>query len=194
MKNNIIKKIASLILIISSSQFLCFEMTNISFAKTSISENGILKLVNNEREKVGLTPLSINSKLQESAEAKAKYLLDNNLFDHNTKDKNFSLWIKEAGYKYSIIGENLATDFYSDEEVVNAWIKSSGHKENILNNYTETGISVQEKNGKILIVQIFGRPDTSPVEIEQTIGNHISECLIIYSQNIKQKGFDGQIA
>ncbi len=194
---NVMKKIVSnkiyvLILVISLSQFLFLKIPNIVFAKSTISQNKILTLVNQERAKNGLNPLLVNVQLEIAANNKAQYLLDNDLFEHNTKNKMFREWIKETDYKYSIIGENLATNFYSEESIMDAWMNSNGHRDNILDNYTDTGIGIKEKNGKILVVQIFGRPDTNSIDIEKTIGNHISECLLIYLNNssIKQNNIN----
>ena len=56
-------------------------------------------------------------------------------------------------------------------------MNSSSHQENLLNeNYLETGIAVY----KNIVVQIFGRPAEMPMSIQKTIGNHISENLILY--------------
>lgn len=191
MKPSIQQKFVSFILVIVSSQFLLFGISNTAIAYSNISEKEILRLVNEQRQNNGLSPLSINSQLQSAAENKAQYLLDNNLFGHDVDQRTFSSWIKDANYKYSLIGENLATNFYSNKDLINAWLSSDSHRANILEKYfIETGISIKEKNGKIIIVQIFGRPNINPIELEKTIGNHLSECLIKYfSKPIKQKTF-----
>lgn len=173
-----------LILLIISTQWLYLGQARVVIAKENISPTGIFKLINKEREKENISPLTLNNKLIQAAKNKAKDLKDNKYFDHNSPDgKQFSSWIKDTDYKYSFIGENLATNFQTEEGVINAWMKSESHRENILEeNFTETGIAVENDNGKIIVVQIFGRPDTKPITLEQTIKNHISEFIIYSTQ------------
>jgi uncharacterized protein YkwD len=175
----IIMKIFLIILIIST-QWTYIGNTPIVIAKENISSAEIFKLVNKEREKINISKLTLNNKLIQAAKNKAKSLIDQEYFDHNSPDgKQFSTWIKDTGYKYSFIGENLAINFQNDKSIIDAWMKSESHKENILEeNFTETGIAILNDNGKIIIVQIFGRPETKPITLEQTIKNHISEIII----------------
>jgi len=171
------KKIISLLVL----AFFCAEFLFLptAQAESSISEKGIFELMNQIRKENNLNPLKINYQLQQAAENKAQYLFRNNYFDHESKDgqKTFSYWIKETGYEYSFVGENLATNFKNNQNLVQAWMDSPSHQENLLNeNYLETGIAVY----KNIIVQIFGRPAEMPMSIQETIGNHISENLILY--------------
>ena len=46
------------------------------------------------------------------------------------------------------------------------------------NNFTETGVAVIQKNNRIIVVQIFGRPISKQLPIEKTIKNHISENIL----------------
>ena len=174
-----------LILLIISTQWLYLGQVNIVVAKENISSTQIFKLINKERARANVSPLTLNNKLIQAAKNKAKDLAEKKYFDHNSPEgKQFSSWIKETDYKYSFIGENLAINFQTEEAVINAWMKSSSHKENILEeNFTETGIAIATNNeGKIIIVQIFGRPESDPITLEQTIKNHISEFIIYSTQ------------
>lgn len=177
----IIKKIfiqfITLLLLVSSEFLFIGINTSVSYEK--ISSDQILKIINNKRIKADVYPLLINKKLTEAANNKAQYLIDNKIFEHNSNNKKFSDWAKESGYTYSFIGENLAENFKTSDGVVEAWLKSENHKKNLLNkNFTETGISIVESNGRIVIVQIFGRPGSSPLLPEQIIKNNISENII----------------
>ncbi|MCD4694519.1 CAP domain-containing protein [bacterium] len=123
----------------------------------------IINLTNQERLNNNLEKLDFNPKLKKAAYAKAKFLLNNQIFTHNTSEKKFSDWIKNVDYEYSFVGENLAINFTENEEVVRAWMESKGHRENILSeDYTEIGVSVLEGeydgHSTYLIVQIFGTP------------------------------------
>ncbi len=179
MTKNIKKIIKTIvILFVISTELFFFNIINMAIAEPNISERAIFELVNKERIKNNITPLTFNDKLTQSAINKVKDLVENNYFNHSSEDgKTFSSWIKETGYEYSFIGENLAKDFSNNESIIKAWFKSPGHKENILNrNFTETGIAVYDN----VVVQIFGRPELMPLSLEKTIGDHLSENFILY--------------
>ena len=179
MTKNIKKIIRTIvILFVISTKLFFFNSVNMAIAEPNISERTIFELVNKERIKNNIAPLTFNNKLTQSAINKVKDLVENNYFDHSSEDgKTFSSWIKESGYEYSFIGENLAKDFYNNESIIKAWLKSPGHKENILNrDFTETGIAVYDN----VVVQIFGRPELMPLSLEKTIGDHLSENFILY--------------
>jgi len=178
MKNKIKKNIKSLAILFLIPVLTFFYNIEIVIAKPLISEKDIFNRINTERIKNDIIPLTLNNKLTQAAINKAKDLVENNYFDHNSEDgKTFSSWIKKTGYKYSFIGENLAKDFSDSKLTIKAWLKSPGHKENILNeNFTETGIAVYNN----IIVQIFGRPEIMPISLKKTIGTHLSENLILY--------------
>ncbi len=178
MKNKINKAIKSLTILFLTSGLIFFTSVEIVIAKPSISERAIFELVNKERIKDNIAPLTLNNKLTQAAINKAKNLVENDYFAHSSKEGNtFSSWIKNTGYEYSFIGENLAKDFSDSNSVIKAWLKSPGHKKNILNeNFTETGIAIYNN----VVVQIFGRPELMPLSLEKTIGGHISENLILY--------------
>jgi len=179
MKNKINKAIKSLTILFLTTGLIFFSSVEMIIAKPLISERAIFDLVNKERVKNDITPLTLNNKLTQAAINKAKDLAKNNYFSHNSPEgKKFSSWIKETEYEYSFIGENLAKDFSDSESTIKAWLKSSGHRENILNeNFTETGITIYEN----IVVQIFGRPELIPLSLKNTIGDHISENLILYT-------------
>lgn len=102
----------------------------------------VLKLVNQERGKVGLKPLVLNEQLTNIATIKAKDMADNGYFDHTspTYGSPFDM-LKRFGVKYSAAGENIAAGQKDAAEVMNSWMNSSGHRANILNaNYEQIGI------------------------------------------------------
>ena len=102
----------------------------------------VLKLVNAERAKVGLQPLTLSKKLTDIANTKAKDMADKNYFSHQspTYGSPFDM-LKQFGVSFSYAGENIAAGQKSAEEVMNSWMNSSGHKANILNkNYTQIGV------------------------------------------------------
>lgn len=139
-----------------------FLLPNLAYL-SSITPEKIIELTNLEREKNNAKPLRANRLLNEAAFEKASAILETQTFQHTIKDKKFSSWIKETGYDYSYVGENLAIDFATAEGVVTAWINSEAHKSNLLNpRFTEIGIATIEGKFEgedtIVVAQIFGEP------------------------------------
>lgn len=100
----------------------------------------VLLLVNEERAKAGLKPLSANNKAEEAANVRAKEIQTS--FSHTRPDgSNFASALTAAGVSYRGAGENIAWGQKTPKEVVTAWMNSEGHRANILNaSFTEIGI------------------------------------------------------
>jgi uncharacterized YkwD family protein len=112
-------------------------------ASTSSYASQVVTLVNQERAKAGLKPLTSNAQLSNMALVKAKDMKDNNYFDHNspTYGSPFDM-MKSFGISYRYAGENIAMGQRTPQEVMTAWMNSSGHRANILNaNYTSIGVA-----------------------------------------------------
>lgn len=113
-----------------------------SSVEVSAYEEKVVELVNIEREKVGLAPLTINKDLVELARVKSQDMKDNNYFSHNSPSLGSAYdMMKAKGVKYSTAGENIAMGQKSPEAVVTAWMNSAGHRANILkSSYTQIGV------------------------------------------------------
>lgn len=108
----------------------------------SAQANEILSLVNNERGKNGLQPLTLSAELTSIANVKAADMRDRNYFDHTspTYGSPFEM-LQRFGVSYTAAGENIAAGQKSAEAVMNDWLNSSGHRANILNKeYKELGV------------------------------------------------------
>lgn len=126
-----------------------------------INEEKIIELTNLVRQEYKVKPLTANQLLSKAAYEKCQDILKEQTFQHNMGDKKFSDWIKQAGYKYSFVGENLAIDFVTSEGAIKAWLNSPTHKKNIINDkFEEIGVAAMEGNfldhNTTVIVQIFG--------------------------------------
>jgi uncharacterized YkwD family protein len=102
----------------------------------------VVTLVNEERAKAGLKPLTIHAGLTTVAVDKAKDMSNNNYFDHTspTYGSPFDM-MKQYGVSYSYAGENIAKGQKTPAEVMKAWMNSQGHRENILSaNFTQIGV------------------------------------------------------
>lgn len=100
----------------------------------------VVRLVNIERDKAGVSPLIMDSKLNEAAAIRAGETAE--LFSHTRPDG--SQWyevLRENDISYSACAENIAAGYRSPEIVVENWMKSAGHKTNILNpKYSKIGV------------------------------------------------------
>lgn len=123
-------------------------------------EQEVFNLINAQRTAAGLSALKIDEELQNVARVKAKDMVDNNYFSHNspTYGTPFNM-IKNYGITYKAAGENIAGNS-TNKGAVNAWMNSSGHKANILNsnyNYTGIGVVSSPKYGKIYVQMFIGK-------------------------------------
>ncbi|CQR46253.1 Cysteine-rich secretory protein family protein [Paraliobacillus sp. PM-2] len=117
----------------------------------------VVSYTNMEREKQGLSKLTIDSKLSEVAWYKSKDMQVNNYFSHTspTYGSPFDM-MREFGVSYTAAGENIAMGYPDAKSVVNGWMNSEGHRKNILNeNYTHIGVGFV-KDG-YYVTQMFRR-------------------------------------
>lgn len=107
----------------------------------------VVALVNKERAKEGLSPLTIDTKVQAAAQVRAKEC--EKLFSHTRPDgSSFSTALKEQNVSYRSAGENIAWGQHSPQQVMDAWMNSPGHRANIMNpNFTTIGVGYYENVG-----------------------------------------------
>ena len=129
----------------------------------TLNKDKLYALISLERVRAGLAPLTVNVLLEQSACAKAQYMIDKNYWSHDAPDGTQPWYFfEQAGYVYDRAGENQAYNHRTDASLVAAWMNSPLHKQNILGDYKETGICVmndvafQGKESTNVIVQHFG--------------------------------------
>lgn len=128
------------------------------FSDTHAFIKQVVALVNAERAKEGLAPLTIDTKVQAAAQVRAKECEQS--FSHTRPNgSSFSTALKEQNVTYRSAGENIAWGQRSPEAVMNAWMNSSGHRANIMNpNFTTIGVGYyQNLNGVNYWCQLFTR-------------------------------------
>ncbi|NLK86215.1 MAG: SH3 domain-containing protein [Clostridiaceae bacterium] len=133
-----------------------------SNAKVVLSEDEqkLLELVNKAREEKGLEPLAVDENLMKVARIKAKDMIDNNYFSHQspTYGSPFDM-MRQYENTFKSAGENIAGN-KTVEGAFKAWMSSDTHKKNILNSgFKVTGIGIVSSPtyGKILVQQFIGR-------------------------------------
>ncbi len=160
-------------------------------SKGELTLKGIISLTNKERLAHNAVALSESSLLNKAAEAKLDDMFDKQYFEHESPDgRGPADLADDAGYRYVIVGENLALgNFGSDAALVKGWMDSPGHRENILREgYREIGVAARQGNfqGKMtwLAVQEFGTSETACPEINATLGAEIETSKA--SLNVKE--------
>ncbi|MBR1444892.1 MAG: hypothetical protein IJ583_15325 [Firmicutes bacterium] len=117
----------------------------------------VLDLVNNERAKNGLSPLTLDNALSAVAQAKSEDMKNKNYFSHTspTYGSPFDM-MKQFGISYTYAGENIAKGQKTPEQVVTAWMNSEGHRANILNkNFTKMGLGYTASGSTTYWTQMF---------------------------------------
>jgi hypothetical protein len=135
---------------------------------TDITPTELLVQTNAQRVASGLSPLVMDSELNDSASLKAADMFAENYWAHvSPSGIQPWYWFTKAGYAYSYAGENLAKDFATTAGVMTGWMNSPGHRANILNpHYVDVGFAVE--NGTLvggqttLVVAHYGTPAAAP--------------------------------
>lgn len=105
-------------------------------------EAEVVRLVNEQRAKNGLSALTLNWELSRVARYKSEDMARNRYFSHTspTYGSPFEM-IRSFGLSYRSAGENIAYGQRTPAAVMDAWMNSSGHRANILNSsYTQIGV------------------------------------------------------
>lgn len=116
----------------------------------------VISLVNEERAKMGLSPVTEASDLASAAAVRAKEISSS--FSHTRPNGSYyNTALDENGVKYRGSGENIAYGQRTAAEVMDGWMNSQGHRANILNgNYTKIGVGFYEGPGGVKYwVQLF---------------------------------------
>ena len=119
--------------------------TQTATRRIASSEEAILAAMNRERTARGLGTLRLNDKLSRAANDRIGDMFAKNYFAHVSPDgiQPF-VWVSKRGYRYRLIGENLAVGFRGTA-VVDGWMRSPGHRENILQRgFDEVGIAIAD--------------------------------------------------
>lgn len=122
----------------------------------------LLQLVNEQRAKVGVAPLVLDERLNQSAQRKAddmvKYDYNAHISPHD--GKHGYTYANETGIRCKTVSENLhwGDGYYlTSAGTVDGWMGSQLHKEAMLNKqYSLTGLGIAfHKNGQIAVVEHF---------------------------------------
>jgi len=127
-------------------------------AQVSVDRNlqRLVDLVNEERSKAGLAPLTMVAETNTAAGIRAKEIYSS--FAHERPDgSKYRTVLDECNVSYSYCGENVAYGYRSPDAVMDGWMNSEGHKANILNErFTKIGVGhYKGSNGYDYWSQLF---------------------------------------
>lgn len=133
--------------------------------KLSDEEQQVLDLTNQARVREKLPPLRPNALLCAVARAHSANMARQGKMEHVLDGKKPGERVKEAGYRYSWVGENIAmTDGDTTAAVFKGWMESKGHREHILSDhYEEIGLGIARNDkGEVYYTQVFASPKKAP--------------------------------
>ncbi|MCR6661491.1 MAG: CAP domain-containing protein [Asticcacaulis sp.] len=124
-------------------------------------EGDVLAMINAERVRHGCQPLRVETRLSEAAERQSRGMATRHYFSHNAPDGSTpGKRVKDTGYVYQMVGENIELNSEDPEAVVSTWMNSPGHRQNILMcAFRETGIAMyQADDTGTYWTQVFAMP------------------------------------
>lgn len=133
-----------------------------------VSRGSLLHAMNEHRARRGLPPLQRNVRLEAAAADRIRDMFEFRYFDHVAPDGTEPfVWVRQHGYRYATVGENLAMGQRAAREVVQQWMASPGHRANILGNFDDTGIAIASgsptgRSRGYTFVAMYGRPQGEP--------------------------------
>lgn len=139
---------------------------NLSSGRSGVQsplEQRVFDLVNAERARAGISPLTLSPKLVAAAQIHAQDMATLGILGHDLPGVAQPSLISRAqfvGYRYGWLGENIASGFTDAQSLVNAWMNSPEHRVNILfPSLTEAGIGVGiSSNGMLYFCEEFASP------------------------------------
>lgn len=120
------------------------------------AESETMKLINDYRVSIGLKGLEKIDPISYKCEEHNKYMIANNVVNHNNFVARSEDIMKLLGAKK--VGENVAYNYKTSAAVLKGWLDSQGHKENIEGDYTHFGLAVTtDAAGRKYYTNIFAK-------------------------------------
>lgn len=109
-------------------------------------------------------PVTWNDVLGRAALGHSRDMAERVYFDHRERDgSDAGERVQRLGYRWSRVGENIASGLGTPEEAVQGWVNSPGHCANLMNpNYTQMGaayaVNRASELGTLYWTQVFATP------------------------------------
>ncbi|WP_204113009.1 CAP domain-containing protein [Shimia biformata] len=120
-----------------------------------------MKLLNSERRKKGLGPVSYDSRLGRAATSHACDMARMEEMTHYGPRGGTPVdRLRTVGYSWSYLSENVARGHQSAESVNNGWVTSPGHRKNMLNRKAkQAAVGVrQASDGRLYWTMVLAAP------------------------------------
>ncbi|KAI8866186.1 hypothetical protein GQ42DRAFT_128548 [Ramicandelaber brevisporus] len=102
-------------------------------------------LINTERARYSLPPLSVHSKLMEMARRHSIYMSAMRRMTHADSSGSLGMRATQVGFDWDFLEENVASSAQSEEEAMRALMASPAHRMNILSRNVEFfGVAVSD--------------------------------------------------
>ncbi len=135
----------------------------------------VVDRTNDMRRGEGREPVESASRLDAAARSFAAYMARSDRYGHEADGRTAAQRVKEQGYTYCIVLENIASLYSSSgfgvqelaNKVTQAWWQSEGHRRNMLDaEVTDIGVAIAQsgKTGTYYAVQLFGRAYSTRIE------------------------------
>ncbi len=130
----------------------------------------VFRLLNQERARRGLAPLTLDARLAQAADLQALNMArasdasgPDAALQHTlpgVAQPTFESRLNYVGYAYRTAGENIADGYSSAADVMAAWMQSASHRENVLSpDYAAVGVAVRsDGDGRLFFCQVFADP------------------------------------
>jgi hypothetical protein len=149
----------------------------------SEKEQAVIDATNAERAKTGAPELKPNPLLMQAARQHSENMARQKTLSHVLDGKGAEDRIKELGYKYFAVAENVAWNQPDAPAVLKSWMNSPHHRDNILNkDVTEIGVGIADNaEGEPYYTQVFGRPRSAGASASAsfTIQNKTSQPVTL---------------
>ncbi len=147
-------------------------INNIRNKLDSCGEEGMLGNEGTQRVALAVAKprpmLAWSPKLATVAQQHAKAMAEQNFFDHiDPQGRSVGQRTTEGGYRWRVVGENLAAGHESIGDAVRGWLLSTAHCKNLIDDrFTEFGIAKVKSNNPLdpygsYWVMVAGRPHAS---------------------------------
>lgn len=143
---------------LSAATVLLFRDTppEYTYESADSSDNSIeywLSLINRERNKSGLPPLTLSKRLSQIAQAHSMDMGEHDFVAHVSPTTGDVL-DRIKGISYTRVGENIAMG-NSVAVIHNGLMDSPAHRKNILGDYTSIGLGLYKKGDSYYATQVF---------------------------------------
>lgn len=129
-----------------------------------ITEENVLRVMNERRIADGLQPLAIDPRLVAAAADRMRHMEEEGYWSHESPaGMTPFVWVRMRAYDFGKVGENLAAGFETSSILMESWMESPGHRANIMSpDYQDCGIAIIEGSTKgpargHSVVVLFGK-------------------------------------